>query len=140
MSDLEKARELMLSGSYTAALCRGEETMISTKRGVKPLLDWIDEGRKLCGWTAADRVVGKAAAFLYVLLGVERVWALVMSTKARAVLESHGIEALCDTEVEKIENRTRDGFCPMETAVWDIDDPVEARATVIVRLRELNGE
>ena len=140
MSDLEKARELMLSGNYTAALCRGEESMTSTKRGVKPLLDWIDEGKKLAGWTAADRVVGKAAAFLYVLLGVERVWALVMSTKAKTVLESHGIEALCDTEVETIENRTRDGFCPMETAVWDIDDPVEAKATVIVRLRELNGE
>lgn len=140
MTDLEQARELMLQGSYTAALCRSGETMTSTKRGVKPLLDWIDEGKKLNGWTAADRVVGKAAAFLYVLLGVERVWALVMSTKARTVLESYGIEALCDTEVEKIENRTRDGFCPMETAVWDIDDPMEAKATVIIRLRELNGE
>ena len=140
MTDLEQAKERMLSGNYTAALCRGNEELTSTKRGVKPLLDWIDEGRRLSGWTAADRVVGKAAAFLYVLLGVERVWASVMSTRAKTVLESHGIEALCDTEVEKIENRTRDGFCPMETAVWDIEDPVEARATVIVRLKELNGE
>ncbi len=140
MSDLERARSLMLEGNYTAALCRGEETLTSSKRGVKPLLDWIDEGKKLTGWTAADRVVGKAAAFLYVLLGVERVWALVMSTPALAVLRTHGIEALCDSEVAKIENRSRDGFCPMETAVWDIDDPVLARETVIVRLRELNGE
>ncbi|MBQ0134082.1 MAG: DUF1893 domain-containing protein [Clostridiales bacterium] len=140
MTDLEKARELLLQGNYTAALCRDGEVLTSTLRGVKPLLDWIDEGRKLTGWSAADRVVGKAAAFLYVLLGVERVWASVMSHRAAQVLRSHGIEALCDTEVEKIENRTHDGYCPMETAVWDIDDPVEARATVIVRLRELNGQ
>ncbi len=140
MNDMDKARELLLRENYTAALCRDGEELISTKRGVKPLLDWIEEGKKLTGWSAADRVVGKAAAFLYVLLGVERVWALVMSTRAREVLTSYGIEALCDTEVEKIENRTRDGFCPMETTVWDIDDPLEAKTTVIRRLRELNGE
>lgn len=138
MTDLEQARELMLSGNYTAALCCGSEILISTKRGVKPLLDWIDEGKKLTGYSAADRVVGKAAAFLYVLLGVDRVWAQVMSGKAAEVLRAYGIDASCDTEVEKIENRTRDGFCPMETAVWDINDPVQAKSKVIQRLRELN--
>lgn len=139
MNDLEKAKTLLIQRELTAALCKGEESITSTKRGVKPLLDWIEEGKQLQGWSAADRVVGKAAAFLYVLLGVERVWAQVMSVRAVEVLESFGIEALREAEVEKIENRARDGFCPMETAVWDIHDPLTAKETVIARLRELNG-
>ena len=73
MTDLEKARELLHTGEYTCALCRGNEHYTSTLRGVRPLFEWLESGNDLRGFSAADKVVGKGAAFLYVLLGVQSV-------------------------------------------------------------------
>ena len=86
---------------------------------------------------AADRIVGKAAAFLYVLLGVRTVYAPLMSVPARETLHAHGIEAIADTVVPAIRNRTDTGFCPMESAVWDISDPCEAKAALERTISEM---
>ena len=128
--DLERARALLAEGSYTCVLCRGDVVHTATARGVKPLVDWLDSGLALRGFSAADKVVGRATAFLYVLLGVKAVHALVMSTPAREVLEEHGICALCDREVPGIINRRGDGPCPFEEAVLDITDPGEALCAI----------
>lgn len=128
--DLKQAREILLRDGYTCVLCRGGTVHTATARGVKPLMDWLDSGLELAGFSAADKVVGRATAFLYVLLGVRRVHALVMSTPARQVLVEHGIEALCDKEVPGIINRLGDGQCPFEEAVLGITDPQEALETI----------
>ena len=39
---------------------------------------------------------------------------------------------------ERIVNRKGDGYCPMEIATADIDDPTEALATVKAKLKEMN--
>jgi len=36
-----------------------------------------------------------------------------------------------------IRNRTDTGFCPMESAVWDISDPCEAKAALERRISEM---
>ena len=53
-----------------------------------------------------------------------------MSVPAQETLCAHGIEAIADTVVPAIRNRTDTGFCPMESAVWDISDPHEAKAAL----------
>ena len=68
--DMTKARSLLESGDYTCVVCHGDTVHTATERGVKPLLNWLDEGMDLRGFSAADRVVGRATAFLYCLLGV----------------------------------------------------------------------
>ena len=65
-------------------------------------------------------VVGAAAAYLYALLGVGQLYAAVMSERAAAILAEHGILFEADTLVPLIKNRTGDGFCPMESAVWHL--------------------
>lgn len=124
--DLNRARVLLREGGYTCVLCRGEIFHTATLRGVRPLVDWLDSGLDLRGYSAADKVVGRATAFLYVLLGVSAVHALVMSTPAKEVLEANGITALFDREVPGIINRRGDGPCPFEEAVLGIRDPGEA--------------
>ena len=126
MSDLERARAILLDGGYTCVLARGEAVHTATTRGVKPLVDWLDSGLDLSGFSAADKVVGRATAFLYVLLGVREVHSLVMSTPARQALEDGGIAASCDREVGGIINRRGDGPCPFEEAVLGITDPEDA--------------
>ena len=139
MTDLHRAAHLLREEGYTCVLCRDGQTLTSRERGVKPLLSWLEEGRNLDGFSAADKVVGKAAAFLYVLLGVREVYAPVMSRPARDVFENHGIHAKFDTLSDAIRNRTNTGLCPMETAVWDITDPKKALLAIRQKAKELNG-
>lgn len=128
--DLNRARALLTEGGYTCVLCRGDVFHTATHRGVRPLVDWLDSGLDLRGFSAADKVVGRATAFLYVLLGVRAVHALVMSTPAKEVLVANGICALCDREVSGIINRKGNGPCPFEEAVLDITDPSEALCAI----------
>lgn len=138
--DLLRAQALLAEGTYTCAVCRAGESFTATERGVRPLLRWLDEKTDLTGASAADRVVGKAAAFLYVLLGVKTVYAPIMSVPARDTLCAAGIEVIADTVVPAIRNRTDTGFCPMESAVWSLSDPREAKAVLERRAAELAAQ
>lgn len=134
----QKAKNLLLAGNDTCVLCKGDSSVItSADRGVKPLLAFLDSNTDFKGFSAADRVVGKAAAFLYVLLGVSEVYAPVMSEPAVRVLEENGILAYKDIQPQTIRNRADTGPCPMESAVWEIDDPREALCVIRKRLTEL---
>lgn len=137
-TDLEKAIGRLHEGPYTCVLCKEEELYTSTERGVKPLLDWLDGEVDVKGFSAADKVVGKAAAFLYVLLGVKEVYASVMSEAAMYTLERNGLAFQCDISVKNIINRAGTGYCPMEEAVRDLSVPSEALEAIRARLRSLN--
>ena len=139
MHDLEKAHSLLETENYTCVLCRDGHVITDRRRGVRPLMELLESGRDLQGYCAADKVVGKAAAFLYCLLGVKALHAGVLSQPARDVLASAGIEAKWDTLVPAIRNRAGDGFCPMETAVWDLTDPGSAPEAIRETLKKLSG-
>lgn len=137
MTNLEKARDHLASGNYTCVACKDETAYFATERGVKPLLDWLDAGMDLCGFSAADKVVGRATAFLYCLLGVSQVYAHVMSRPAAQVLEQNGITAHWGSLVEGIINRRGTGPCPFEAAVMDIRDSEEALAAIRRKMTQL---
>lgn len=138
-SDLAKAVETLKSGAYTCVLCKGDRLYTATERGVKPLLSWLHDGTDLRDFAAADKVVGKAAALLYVLLGVRAVYAPVMSKAAFETLAKNGIDAHCDRTVKHIMNRAGTGLCPMEETVMDIDDPQKAKERIVARLNAMHG-
>ncbi|MBQ8337756.1 MAG: DUF1893 domain-containing protein [Oscillospiraceae bacterium] len=133
----QKAKELLLSGQNTCVICRENEVFESTERGVKPLLEFLDSKTDLKDACAADKVVGAGAAFLYVLLGVREVYALVLSERAKAVLEENGVSVVFETLVSKIENRAKNGFCPIETAVWEQTEPAAALTKIRQSLESL---
>ena len=135
--NLKKALDLLNSGDYTCVACKEEVVYTTTQRGVAPLLNWLDSKTDLKDFSAADRVVGRGAAFLYCLLGVKEVYALVMSRPAAEVLQSHGILADAGTFVEGIINRTGTGPCPFEAAVMDIQDTQEALNAIRITRRQL---
>lgn len=138
-ASLERAKTRLQETACTCVLRRGEQEFIGTRRGIAPLLDFLDSGRDMTGFCAADRVVGKAAAFLYVRLGVAAVYAPVMSRPAYHTLTAFGIAASYGTLTDAIVNRAGDGGCPMEQAVWDITDPIEAEQALRRRLAELTN-
>lgn len=138
-SELDKARELLLSGGYTCVLLRESSVYTSFARGVKPLLELLEGGGDWKGSCAADKVVGKATAYLYVLLDVTAVYAQVISAPAIGVLQKYGIPVQWNTQVEAIANRDKTGFCPMESAVREIDDPHAALEAVKNTLRRMQN-
>ena len=139
MTDLEQAKRLLEEKNYTCVLCSGDTVYTSTLRGVAPLLQLIDTHTDVRGFCAADRVVGKATAFLYSLLGVRQVYALVMSKPAAQVLQQQGILFSCGTLVEGIVNRQKDGPCPMEAATMQTEDPHAALEAVRQTLKRLRS-
>lgn len=138
MTDLEIARGHLDSGSYTCVVCKGDTLHFATARGVRPLLNWLDAGVDMHGFSAADKVVGRATAFLYALLGVSEVYANVMSRPAAQVLQAHGIAAHWGKLVDGIINRKGTGPCPFEETVMDITDASEALTAIRRKMEQMN--
>lgn len=137
MEDLNKSKALLLQEGYTCVLCRGDELYTSRHRGVRPLMELLDADT--AGFSAADKVVGKATALLYCLLGIRQLYARIISDAAIQVLEQHNIPVQWDTRVAYIVNREGNGRCPMELATEHISDPALAPDAIRQKLKQLQG-
>lgn len=136
---MKNAIDLLNEKSATCVILINDKSFISYERGVKPLLDIIDEKYNVKGAVAADKVVGKAAAMLYILLEIKDLHACVISEFALNVLSKSTINVTYDKKVPMIRNRTDTGFCPMEQATMDIDDPNEALVAIKTTLERLKN-
>jgi len=134
---LLNAKRILEEEALTCVITDGSAVYKSRQRGIKPLLELVQSGKDTKGFYAADKVVGKAAAFMYILLGVKELYAKVISKPSVALLNAHGIGVCYDTLADAIKNRSGDGFCPMEQAVKDITDPEDAVDAVIQKLEQL---
>ena len=83
-------------------------------------------------------VLCKATAFLYVLLGVQEVYAGVISQTALEVFAAHGIHVEYETVVEYIRNRSGDGICPFEETVLGIEETEKAYEAIRLKMAEMN--
>lgn len=136
-ANLEKAKMLLAKTGSTCVLCSDEIILTDKRRGVRPLLDLLEGNANVTGFAAADKVVGKAAAYLYCLLKIKCLYAQVISQPALDVLAKTDIHVEYDQLVPAIQNRTKDGFCPMESAVLNIHSPEEALPAIYNALAQL---
>ena len=127
MYELQRAMDLLKAESYTCVLWGAGRTIADNRRGIRPLLELLDSGKDFSDYAAADKVVGKAAAFLYCLLGIRALFVSILCV-------STAIGSL----VPAIRNRTGDGFCPMETAVREITAPADAPEAIRKALQRLS--
>ncbi|ABR47426.1 Domain of unknown function DUF1893 [Alkaliphilus metalliredigens QYMF] len=128
MLDLTLAQNELAEGGYSYVLVK-DEKVISTScdKGIQPLMDiLLDEEKQMQGSTLADKVIGKAAAFLCILGEVKQVYAQVIGDCAKDVLEHHGIEVEYNRIVPYIMNRDGTDKCPLEKLVDHVEDPREA--------------
>lgn len=132
------AKQILVDKGYTCVLYDGKTMVTSTKRGVTPLLEWVEEGRNFDGFVAADKVVGKATAFLYVILNIKYVYSKVISKGAVEVFEKYGVKFSCDELADEIINRTGTGCCPMEEVTRKIEKADAAFTAIRKRYMELN--
>lgn len=90
------------------------------------MMELIAEGVDLSGYSVADRVVGKAAALLFVKCGILAVYAQNLSESGKTVLEWYGISYEYTTLTDRIINREGTDICPMEKAVLHCNDAERA--------------
>ena len=154
LTDLEQAKKILADGEYTCVLCKSSPengdagkaadtvctVMTSRDRGVAPLVKWLSGGTDISGFSAADRVVGKAAALLFLPGGVKAVYVEVMDEQAQRILSARGVDVSFGRKVPRILNRTGTGTCPMEEAVAQINDPAAALPAIRKKIGELHSK
>ncbi|MDE7076718.1 MAG: DUF1893 domain-containing protein [Clostridia bacterium] len=136
MTDLQIAKNNL--AGHTICLCKDGNCLYSDKRGIAPMVNFIGRGDDLSGYSVADTVVGKAAALLFVKCGIRNVFARTLSEHGKKILVRYGIYYECEILTERIINREGTDTCPMEKAVMNTDDPVEAYIILKNKLAELN--
>lgn len=124
--NLELAIEKMRNENLTSVLLNGKEIYSSSERGIKFLRSLVIDEKNLTGFSAADKVVGKAAAYLFVKLNVSELYTEIISEAAAGVFEKYGLRYSFDKIVPNIINRKGDDICPMEKTVLEISELDEA--------------
>lgn len=134
---IDFVRKKLIEGEYTCFISANGEEYSSKQRGVRPLLDFLQSGKDFLGGIAADKTVGAGAAHLYVLLGIQAVWAKVVSEPALVILKENGISVFYETLVPHIINRQGTGMCPIESTVYALKSSTEAYQRILEKLEQL---
>ena len=138
-SEIEVAQDIIRQNKASLVILKdGKIVDKAYGRGVSPLLVLYDEKpNMLKDAILVDKVIGKAVAFIAINAGMKRVYGQVMSMDAEKVLKKHNISSNYSSLVPKILNRNKDGECPIELAVKNIDDKDEALKAIRKKLEKL---
>ncbi|MFI3176042.1 MAG: DUF1893 domain-containing protein [Eubacteriales bacterium] len=122
----------------TCVALSATRTYESTLKGVAPILIPLEEDNEFFkGCSVSDRVIGKAAALLFIKAQIKELHAELISDHAVALLESYEIPYSYDKKVPYIINRDGTGMCPMEECVLELNDLEEGYVAVTQRIKEL---
>lgn len=126
---------LLHKGGYSLVVANGEICTFNG-RGISDLYRLLQEDPGfLHGALVADKVIGKAAAGLMIRGGVIEAYADTISTPAIALLRENGVKVTFTEEVHHIINRTKDGWCPMEKACYELQSVDEICHAVQDKIR-----
>ena len=119
---MEDIIKLLHKGNYSCVIKNGDEIRTFSNRGVKDLyLLLLNEPEFLKGVFVADKVVGKAAATLMILGGINELYTDLISRPALQILNQHNIKTSFQQEVPIILNRDQSDWCPLELLCFKED-------------------
>lgn len=122
----EQAIGLLFAEKCSCVIRNGDSVRIFRERGVADLYRLLhEEPTLLRGAFVADKVVGKGAAALMVLGGVEAIFADVVSRPALELLAGAGIAVEYTVVVPNIVNRAGTAICPVEQLCAEAESAAE---------------
>ena len=139
MYDLDRAAHLLKQESCTSVFCGKGVTYIGRNRGVYDLVGLLTSGVELKGFSAADLVVGKAAALLLILAGVKEVYTPVMSEPAAYLFTYYGVLSKYDYIVPEILNEARTETCLLDQCISHTKSPEAALQLIKNALRNIES-
>jgi len=114
--DLNMAVEYRDTQGYALVVVKDSKVVYKSKsRGIYPLYAAYINQMNFADSSAADKVVGKGAAIFFYKLNIKRLDTVVISRPALDYLQEHDVVVSYAKLVDCIENRNRDGRCPVET-------------------------
>ena len=112
---MEDLIRLLHEGDHSLVVANGDVCTFDG-RGVSDLYSLFKEDPGfLKGASIADKVVGKAAAALMILGEVKEIFADIISQPALDLFVHSEVRVSYGTVVPHIINRTKTGWCPLET-------------------------
>jgi hypothetical protein len=136
--DLEFAKLKLIEEDLSLVIVKKGKVIFETKKqGISGFLQAIEKlDKNLVAASAADKIVGVAAAMLCVYAGVVSVFALTISEEGIRVLEDNNITYLFEKKVSNILNRDKNDVCPFEKLAMDSGSSDEA----YVKLKSLASQ
>lgn len=127
-NDLKLACDILERDNLKFVAIKNKRVIYSSReRSVRGLVEALHEiPRQMEGSFIADRIVGSAAALLFLYGKISGLYTPVISTRAKSILEKDGINIHFKREVDYIKNRAGDGMCPLEFRCQDVFDPRSA--------------
>ena len=110
---------------HSLLVCKDGVVSFQDEHGIQPLLIQI-KCKGLKNAVVVEKVVGKAAALLMVYEKVKQVHTNIIAKDAIKVFEKHKIEYSYNEVVDYIQNNKKDGLCPMEQKVQNVNSPGKA--------------
>lgn len=121
---LNYVKEILKSSDCTCVAVKDDKIYKSNLKGILPIISKLKEDPEFFeGADVADVVIGRAAAMLLIYGKVRSIFTPLISEHAAEVLDKYQIRYEYEKKVPFILNRNRDGMCPMEQSVLNIDDP-----------------
>lgn len=137
MENIDKAKEL-LANNITCVIVKDDVIYKSEDSSIRPLLKLINDNIDLTGFSLADKVIGKAQAYLCVYAHIKEVFCFNMSKEAIKVLDKYNIKYSYNLLVDNILNNKGDDICPMEKTVKNIDNPKDAYIALNNKIKEFD--
>lgn len=126
--DIELAKSALKKNKANLVIVKNGKLLFATDvSGIRGLLGAIEKiGNELKGSTAADKVVGEAAAQLFVYSNMKSVFATTLSQCGKDLLKKNNISYSYESLVPHILNFDKTDLCPFEKAVAGARSPAEA--------------
>ena len=128
------------TGNSLMIFKEGQLIFESNLGGIRPHLKAINElGKKLEGTLMVDKILGRAAAFLVIYSKAAEAITAVVSSPGKAVLEKYGVKFSYGEEVPHIKMKNGVIYCPFESMVQGIEDPVEAYQAIVAKMESFKA-
>ena len=136
--DLELAKSKLMKEDLSLVIVKNGKIIFETnKQGISGFLQAIEkQDKNLVAASAADKIVGVAAAMLCVYAGLSSMFALTISAAGIKVLEDNNIGCVFERKVSNILNRSKTDVCPFEKLAMSSGSSDEA----YIKLKSLAGQ
>ena len=126
MATRQDAIDTLHRENCSCVILKNEELTVYNGPGISDLLRLVKtEPDKLQGAFVADKVIGKAAAALLILGGVDSIYTDLISDRAIELLRKSPVKVSFSEKVSIIMNRSKDNICPMENVCSVVNSPQE---------------
>ena len=138
MNSLDRAKNMLKEEELSFVAIKDLEVYTSKLNGVKPIMQKIRTEKEFFkDFIIVDKVIGKSAAALLIRSGSRHIHGVILSKHAQKIIEKNNISYSYDKLVPFIINRNKDGMCPMESSVLEINDLEEAYIAISKKIEDL---